>query len=175
MLSASFLLVYTPSKRNKDCRHLAISPHCDQSLRKGVHTLSVVFTVKSSDCMGGTVQYSNRNDGKQRESKHLNNFNPKENSMYFMNGSYVAHCAYGVGSGVRYSVVLFYDTPQSMIDVVSLWNPRFPKEYICTNCYRPLRDRKQYIAHLGGMCPRCLTCCNLKMNLSTHVCSEMKL
>jgi hypothetical protein len=61
--SKSFVLVYSPTKR--DCRQLTFSLHkdvaCGENVRK--HIMSVVYTIKSEDCIGGALGVSNRPDG----------------------------------------------------------------------------------------------------------------
>jgi len=167
-LTASFVLIYRRSEKSNR-KKLSLSLHNDKPLQKDRHVLSVVYTIKSDDCVGGTVEYANKNDGTAKESKNLTKYQPKHNSIYCMNGDFVSHCTYGVDSGVRFSVVLFYNTPQLKIDVVALWT-QFPKEFICVNCYHGFRERKLYKDHLNGICHNCNACCMRRRNLIKHVC-----
>lgn len=146
-LSASFIMKYTPEQASS--HRTALSFHNDVS-RKGKenHIMSVVYTIKSDDCVGGAIKYSNRFDGAQFHSRDVCDFVPKDNSIYVMNGDFAAHCAMGISRGYRYSVVLFYDTPQTLVDVVSLWNMDHQKDLICDLCCRCMSEKKYLQRHL---------------------------
>jgi hypothetical protein len=85
--------------------------------------------MKSEDCIGGALGVSHRADGEVFRTSDMTAITTKDNSLYCFNGSYAAHCAYRIRRGVRFAVVLFIVTPQSMIDVVSLWNSILPPQY----------------------------------------------
>lgn len=155
-LSTSFLLRYRRRRENAKRRlRCRFSVHKDQSKLDGVHVLSVIFTIKDQSCIGGVLEYANTPDGNVAETKNMLAFLPRDNSIYCLNGDFVAHCAYDVTGGERFAVVLFYNTPQSKVDVVALWNPKLPKEYICRTCYHAYKTPKQFQAHRHRLCRYC--------------------
>jgi hypothetical protein len=113
-LSKSYVLVYLPTQQHQPLKkQLTFSLHKDvaDGVNAGNHILSVVFTMKSPDCIGGAIGISNRGDGNVSHTSEMTNYTPKDNSLYCFNGSYAAHCAYGIRRGVRFAVVLFIVTP----------------------------------------------------------------
>lgn len=168
-LSSSFVLRYRHSDKSNRLKP-TLSLHKDISQIEGIHTLSVVFTIKTDECIGGALGYANTNDGNVNHTRDIAKFVPRDNSIYCINGDFVAHCAYGVDSGERFSIVLFYDTPQTKVDVVSLWNPQFRKEFVCPVCYHGYFSRKQLTAHKRGhvVCSDCCVCFSSKAKLRTH-------
>jgi hypothetical protein len=169
-LSRSFVLMYRPQRSGS--KKLAMSLHRDISMIPNVHTLSVVYTIKSPDCIGGTMEYSTRHDGTVLYSRDMAKLDSNDNSIYCFNGDFVAHCAYGVDAGVRFSVVMFFNTSQRKADVVSLWNrlDLYPAYKLCSNCYRIFHDKKKYKDHLNSICSVCNTCCNSRSSLLKHNC-----
>lgn len=146
-LSASFILKYTPDQTGS--HRTALSFHNDISRKgKDYHIMSIVYTIKSEDCIGGAVMYSRREDGTQQFTDDVLPFIPNDNSIYVMNGDFAAHCAMGISRGYRYSVVLFYETPQTFVDVVSLWNDDYRKDLICVLCGRCMSEKKYLRRHL---------------------------
>jgi hypothetical protein len=134
--------------------------------------MSVVYTIKSEDCIGGALGVSNRPDGDIFYTRDMTTYTPADNSIYCINGSFSAHCAYGILRGVRFAVVLFIPTPQSMIDVVSLWNSVLLPQQICTNCYRVLPSLRKFNEHFKFICKDCGECCNTLYSLKKHVCKS---
>lgn len=153
-MSASFILKY--SSDDAKLHQTAFSYHRDESLKENVHIMSVIFTIRSPDCLGGTLKVSRRDDGLVVDSADVVNFVPQNNSIYALNGNYVGHCAMGINQGEKYSIVMFYETSQRKIDVVMLWNNK-PLELICNVCYccfdctKSVRDhrRKQHGILIG--------------------------
>jgi hypothetical protein len=128
--------------------------------------------MKSPDCIGGAIGISNRSDGNVSNTSEMTNYTPKDNSIYCFNGNFIAHCAYGIGSGIRYAVVLFIVTTQTTMDVVALWNSVQPSQQICPNCYRVLNIIKQFKEHLKFICSLCGLCCNSVGSFKKHVCES---
>jgi hypothetical protein len=118
-VSASFVLLYTQNESK--CNQVALKPHQDVSLLPNKHILSVVYTIKSIGCVGGSLAYSHKWNGEQQYLRDLTSFNPKNNSIYCFNGDYVSHMVYGVDVGCRFAVVLFINSPQTDLDVAMLW------------------------------------------------------
>jgi hypothetical protein len=175
-ISKSFVLVYLPTQRDRSTGALTFSLHKDVAggENDGKHILSVVYTMKSSDCIGGALGVSHRPDGEAFRTSDMTTISTKDNSLYCFNGSYAAHCAYGISRGVRFAVVLFIVTPQTTRDVVALWNSVEPPQEICLNCYRVLNTRKQFIDHIRYICPKCKICCNTSYSSKKHVCNRSK-
>ncbi len=136
-LSASFVLYYSKQDHFTSSKKVALSPHQDISLIPNMHILSVVYTIKSLDCIGGSLAYSNKWDGSQKYSRDMTTFDAKDNSIYCFNGDYVSHVAYGVEKGYRFAIVMFFNTQQTDMDVSVLWNyPNEDRDTFCTKCYK---------------------------------------
>ncbi len=168
-LSASFVMFYNQSNSNK----MALSFHQDVSLLPDKHILSVVYTMKSRDCIGGTLEFSNRNDGKVTNTRDSSKYEPADNSIYCFNGDFVTHCAFGVKRGRRFAVVMFFNTPQTTYDVVHLWNRLdiYTEYRICENCRHILHTKKQLKDHQRCICKLCNTCYNSQSSFRKHQCN----
>jgi len=122
--------------------------------------LTVVFTYKSDDCIGGTVATSERYDGtvlitKKGISctKYMYNHNPAHRSMYVMLGTICTHKVFPVIQGWRIAIVLFYELPDfDKFKALKLWN--YPLPYLCEKCYFPFQKLKSFNWHRkkGGCC-----------------------
>lgn len=127
MFSRSFIIKYDISTKN------GLEMHYDGHDNQQI--LSVIFTFRH-ECIGGSLIYANTNSGdidtRNNKSKDTTYFYPKDNSVYFFNGSYVCHGSTKVTKGTRYAIVLFYITKQTIIDAVRLWNPKC--NYVCERC-----------------------------------------
>lgn len=176
-LATSFLLRYRRSEKAIDKRlQRRFSIHKDESKLDGVHILSVIFTIKDEGCIGGVLEYANTPDGNQNDTRDMITFTPRDNSIYCLNGDFVAHGAYDVDCGERFAVVLFYNTKQTTVDVVALWNPTIAKDCICSVCYHVYNSRKQLQAHKHVPCCHCGQYVSSIAKLKTHEkkCKEEK-
>jgi hypothetical protein len=167
----AFVLIYLPTKRDRSTGELSFSLHKDvaEGDNDGNHKLSVVYAMKSEDCIG----VSHRAGGEVCRTSDMTAITTKDNSLYYFNGCYAAHCAYGIRRGVWFAVFLFIVTPQSIINVVSLWNSILPPQEICLNCYRILNTKKQLIEHLKLICNICRKCCNTVYSYQKHQCNQI--
>jgi len=103
-----FILEYK-NENNDPNFNAGLNYHLDSDDNSKEHVLSCVFTFRSDDCLGGGLNYSNEDSGGSNaiDSQKYEKYNPPDNSMYFLYGSYVKHSVNNVLSGKRYAVVFF--------------------------------------------------------------------
>ncbi len=107
---------------------------------------SVVFSLQSEDCKGGAIELSNRNDGEWTgQSADVFTLRTTNNHAYIFNGNYVAHSVNGISDGERYAFVGFFETEQTHIDVMALWNSYPP--FLCPRCSTIFSQRKSLLLH----------------------------
>lgn len=110
--------------------------HVDEAL-ESEQVLSVVFTICSSDCPGGTIIFSNSNDGSN--VSYTTDYTARKCSAYAFYGSFVAHGVKKLKTGVRYSYVLFFNTAKTKREVHSIWSQsnKFEEYKIrCECCFK---------------------------------------
>lgn len=87
--------------------------HRDSPQEDGKPVFTVVFTIKSADCIGGNIRISNRDDGTVRHSANSSVYIADNNSAYAMFGSHITHSVMGVQAGYRYAFVIFHTSERS--------------------------------------------------------------
>ena len=150
-LKTSFVVRYEGSKNlstRKNLLKMMFSTHKDTPANNsGGHVMSVIYTFTSDDFLGGTIQFSNRDDGEQQYTTDLFAYNPPHNSIYIFNGSHVSHNGLGVTTGRRWALVMFYETKQTLAEVVQLWSVSKLPVKICEECGKYFTNMETYIRH----------------------------
>ena len=92
--------------------------------------VTAVLTMRSTDCLGGDIQFSTlddgsvdmiERDGRERIPGHVVSFTPTHSSIYVFPGSLVQHRPANVRHGMRYSVVAFYRVHSEYTQFLSVW------------------------------------------------------
>ena len=76
-----------------------------------IDVVTAVLTVRSQDCTGGQVKFSDNDDGSYDDTEDTPSisFMPEHGSVYIFPGSLVRHCPTPIVNGKRHVVVAFYE------------------------------------------------------------------
>ena len=108
--------------------------------------------MRTADCLGGAIQFSDLDDGSvdvkehggRKWMDHVMSFQPLHSSIYVFPGSLVQHRPMNVTQGTRYSVVAFYRVTSSYIQFLSVWAG---KQYYCHDCQRFYTNKRAFQVH----------------------------
>ena len=131
--------------------------HADGKSR-GYEVVTAVLTMRSSDCRGGAIQFSDLADGSVDEKQyggrawmdHVISFHPRHASVYVFPGSLVQHRPTNIAQGTRYSVVAFYRVRSDYIKFLSVWAG---KEHYCHDCEKFYMNKRSFQKHKSADCP----------------------
>ena len=124
----------------------------------GYEVVTAVLTLRSSDCRGGAIQFSNLADGSVDQKEygervwldHVISFSPKHASVYVFPGSLVQHRPTNIEQGTRFSLVAFYRVRSDYIKFLSVWAG---KEHHCPDCERFYASKRSLQKHKSADCP----------------------
>lgn len=156
--------------------HLDVPTYHGSETSENTHIVSVVYTMRSETCLGGSVCLSNRDDAKVlqytlnkgKDDRHITacnqkrysnsrdsyNFTARDNTFYAFNGSFVEHGVMPVTRGTRYSFVLFFKSHSSKISVINRWlldnvcNCDEKDPSVCYDCCKKFKNKKILHEHM---------------------------
>ena len=128
---------------------IMFSTHKDTPIESGKHVMSVIYSFTTEDFNGASIQFSNRDDGEQHDTRDFFTFHPLHNSIYIFNGSHVSHSGVGITVGCRWALVMFYETRQSLAEVVQLWSITKLPVTICEQCGGYFTNNRTYMRHFS--------------------------
>jgi hypothetical protein len=119
--------------------------HVDGS--RNHHVFTIVYTLRSHDCRGGSVTFSDNAEG-YMDAHHrcARTFTPPDNSVYFFPGGHVEHMVTHVTQGTRFAIILLAEWSDILpIQIIRYWTKN--EAFVCEQCLRVFKREKYLKAH----------------------------